>query len=269
MDVSCYLQLGKTGPKHADCGGKCVRNGQPIGLLTSSKELYLVIPEEHHPRRDGQTNIREAFATDMGNQVKVTGMVQKTPQGKAIFVSNMEVQKPGPESPCDLNELRCERAICPSTGGFSYLLELTNQPSKHFIRHQSSPIGEPHSCLRRLRPARPRPSPRTPHETQSSLRCHTVRRSVQVDSPHHAQTQEERLLYRRFETTGVRSNGAPETYCSKLSAGREPYCIKSTTTQATSNARPRQNRDTAGASNTSDCAATPTPRARSLKSHTA
>lgn len=93
VDVSCYLQLGKTGPKHADCGAKCVRNGQPIGLLTSSKELYFVIPEEHHPRRDGQTNIRDAFAKEMGNQVKVTGMVQQTPQGKAIFVSNMEVQK--------------------------------------------------------------------------------------------------------------------------------------------------------------------------------
>jgi hypothetical protein len=93
VDVSCYLQLGKTGPKHADCGAKCVRNGQPIGLLTSSKELYLVIAEEHHPRRDGQTNIRDAFAKEMGNQVKVTGMVQQTPQGKAIFVNNMEVQK--------------------------------------------------------------------------------------------------------------------------------------------------------------------------------
>jgi hypothetical protein len=95
VDVSCYLQLGKTGTKHADCGAKCVRNGQPIGLLTSNKQLYLVMPEEHHPRRDGQTNIREAFANAMGQQVKVTGMVQKVPQGKAIFVSSMEVQKSG------------------------------------------------------------------------------------------------------------------------------------------------------------------------------
>jgi hypothetical protein len=93
VDVSCYLQIGKTGPKHADCGGKCVRNGQPIGLLTSKKQLFLVMPEEHHPRRDGQTNIRDAFAAAMGQQVKVTGVVQQTPQGKAIFVSNMEVQK--------------------------------------------------------------------------------------------------------------------------------------------------------------------------------
>ena len=31
----------------------------------------------------------------LGKQVKVTGMVQNTQQGKAIFVSNMEVQKAG------------------------------------------------------------------------------------------------------------------------------------------------------------------------------
>lgn len=95
VDVSCYLQLGKTGPKHADCGAKCVRNGQPVGILTASKELYIVMPEEHHPRRDGKTDVHEEFAKEMGNQVKVTGMVQKRPEGKAIFVNNMEVKKQG------------------------------------------------------------------------------------------------------------------------------------------------------------------------------
>ena len=95
VDVSCYMQLGKTGAKHADCGGKCARAGQPIGILTEKKELYLVMPEEHHPRRDGQTNIRDAFAANMGKQVSVTGMVQETPAGKAIYVSNDAVQKAG------------------------------------------------------------------------------------------------------------------------------------------------------------------------------
>jgi hypothetical protein len=93
VDVSCYLQLGKTGPKHADCGGRCVRTGQPIGLLTADKTLYLIIPEEHHPRRDGKVDIRGSFASMMGQQVKVTGMVQDTPQGKAIFVNSEEANK--------------------------------------------------------------------------------------------------------------------------------------------------------------------------------
>src|SRR3954469_13285097 len=34
VDMSCYLQLGKHGDKHASCGKKCITNGQPIGLVT-------------------------------------------------------------------------------------------------------------------------------------------------------------------------------------------------------------------------------------------
>jgi hypothetical protein len=93
IDVSCYMQLGKTGEKHMDCGGKCVRNGQPAGILTSDKELYVVMPEEHHPRRDGQVDIRDFMGSNMGKQVVASGMVQETKQGKAIFVSAMDLKK--------------------------------------------------------------------------------------------------------------------------------------------------------------------------------
>jgi len=39
VDFSCYLQLGKHGEKHRDCGQKCARNGQPVGLLTKGGTL--------------------------------------------------------------------------------------------------------------------------------------------------------------------------------------------------------------------------------------
>src|SRR5436305_1411799 len=45
VDVSCYLQLGKRGPKHVDCGRKCVQAGQPGGLLDKEGNLYLLVPE--------------------------------------------------------------------------------------------------------------------------------------------------------------------------------------------------------------------------------
>jgi hypothetical protein len=93
VDISCYMQLGKTGEKHIDCGSKCARNGQPVGVLTSEKELYVVMPEEHHPRRDGQVDIRDVMASNMGKQVVATGMVQETKQGKALFVSAMDLKK--------------------------------------------------------------------------------------------------------------------------------------------------------------------------------
>src|SRR5687768_3261546 len=31
IDISCYLQVGKHGDKHRDCGQKCARAGQPVG----------------------------------------------------------------------------------------------------------------------------------------------------------------------------------------------------------------------------------------------
>ena len=38
IDLSCYLQVGKQGDKHRDCGQKCAMNGQPVGLLTEGRQ---------------------------------------------------------------------------------------------------------------------------------------------------------------------------------------------------------------------------------------
>ena len=89
VDVSCYLQLGKRGEAHIPCGQKCVRNGQPIGLLTDRGKLYLVMPEEHHARRDGKATVVERFAELMSQRVTVTGMVTHDGDSRAIFVRSM------------------------------------------------------------------------------------------------------------------------------------------------------------------------------------
>ena len=89
VDVSCYLQLGKRGEAHIPCGQKCARNGQPVGVLTDSGKLYLVIPEEHHPRRDGQVSIKERFAELMAKRVRVSGMVTTHDDYRAIFVRTL------------------------------------------------------------------------------------------------------------------------------------------------------------------------------------
>ena len=89
VDVSCWLQLGKRGQAHIPCGQKCVRNGQPIGLLTDQGHLYLIIPEEHHPRRDGNASVKERFAELMARRVRVRGMVAKANDYRAIFVRTL------------------------------------------------------------------------------------------------------------------------------------------------------------------------------------
>lgn len=73
IDLSCYLQLGKHGEKHKPCGQKCLTAGQPIGLLTKEGGVYLLIDEEHDPRRDGQTELRKAAGDHFGHVMEVSG----------------------------------------------------------------------------------------------------------------------------------------------------------------------------------------------------
>jgi len=87
VDYSCYLQVGKHGAKHRACGQKCLQNGQPIGLLTKEGKLYLVMEEEHDPRRDGKTNFRSAAIENMAYVMEVTGTVTEVDGQRAIYVS--------------------------------------------------------------------------------------------------------------------------------------------------------------------------------------
>src|SRR5947209_4372486 len=74
IDLSCYLQLGKHGEKHKSCGTKCLQAGQPIGLLAKDGSVYMLMPEEHDPRRDGQTEgFRKAAIDHFAHIMEVTG----------------------------------------------------------------------------------------------------------------------------------------------------------------------------------------------------
>ena len=73
IDLSCYLQLGKHGEKHKACGSKCIAAGEPIGLVTKEGGVYMLIAEEHDPRRDGQTSFRKAAGDHFAQVMDVTG----------------------------------------------------------------------------------------------------------------------------------------------------------------------------------------------------
>lgn len=92
VDVSCYLQLGRRGLAHVACGTKCINNGQPIGIVDAQDQLYLVFPEPHHPRRDGQAVIKDTFLPYLAQQVRVTGMMTNLRGGiRALFVQPANV----------------------------------------------------------------------------------------------------------------------------------------------------------------------------------
>ena len=93
IDLSCYLQVGKHGDKHRDCGQKCVKNGQPVGLLAQDGTVYMLIDEEHDPRRDGLTEFRKAAAELMAQVVTVNGTLTDVEGQKALYVQGFEVKK--------------------------------------------------------------------------------------------------------------------------------------------------------------------------------
>ena len=86
IDLSCYLQLGKHGAKHKDCGIKCLRAGQPIALLTQDGSVYVLMEEEHDPRRDGKTSLRDAAIEHFAQVVQVTGTRTTVDGQKALYV---------------------------------------------------------------------------------------------------------------------------------------------------------------------------------------
>jgi hypothetical protein len=89
VDFSCYLQLGKHGEKHRSCGQKCVQNGQPVGLLTENGTLYMLMPEEHDPRRDGGVDAKASASDHMGHIVRVNGTEAQVGGYRGIYVMGL------------------------------------------------------------------------------------------------------------------------------------------------------------------------------------
>jgi hypothetical protein len=89
VDFSCYIQEGKHGEKHRSCGQKCVQNGNPAGLLTKDGALYMLMPEEHDPRRDGGVDLKAVAAEHMGHIVTVNGTEASVNGYNAIFIQGL------------------------------------------------------------------------------------------------------------------------------------------------------------------------------------
>jgi hypothetical protein len=86
LDLSCYLQLGKHGDKHSSCGKKCIANGEPIGLVTKGGQVYLLMAEEHDPRRDAGVGFRKAATDNFAKVMTVTGTETTVNGVKAVYV---------------------------------------------------------------------------------------------------------------------------------------------------------------------------------------
>lgn len=83
VDLMCYLDHGAKGKKHASCAEKCIKMGGPVGLLTKSGKLYLVIGD-HKPAND-------MLVDYAGKQVTLKGKVRS--KDGMHLLENVEIVK--------------------------------------------------------------------------------------------------------------------------------------------------------------------------------
>lgn len=82
VDTGCYLGHAERGPKHKQCAQLCIQKGMPMGLLTASGELYLVVPP--HSKTDAYKKLQDWAA----ETVEVTGTVMERNGMKSIEVAS-------------------------------------------------------------------------------------------------------------------------------------------------------------------------------------
>jgi hypothetical protein len=67
VDMGCYIGHSAKGEKHSECASKCIVGGMPMGVLTSTGQLYLLTMNHANP--DAYNKARDWA----GKQIKVTG----------------------------------------------------------------------------------------------------------------------------------------------------------------------------------------------------
>lgn len=81
MDVACYVGSGAKGSDHAGCAKSCVKNGQPMGLLTDDGTLVLLAADH----KDGAPY--EALKDLAGGMAEVTGVLAEKDGMKVVTVT--------------------------------------------------------------------------------------------------------------------------------------------------------------------------------------
>lgn len=82
VDIACSAAKAEAkGAGHADCAKKCLKSGQPMGLLTADGDMYLLVADH----ADGKAF--EAAKDMAGSQVEVSGMMAEKGGMKVVSVS--------------------------------------------------------------------------------------------------------------------------------------------------------------------------------------
>ena len=81
VDLACYVGQGARGADHAGCAKSCVKNGQPMGLLTDDGTLVLLAANH----KDGKPY--EALKDLAGEKAVVMGTLAEKDGMKVVTVT--------------------------------------------------------------------------------------------------------------------------------------------------------------------------------------
>lgn len=84
LDMVCFMAHNSQGKKHKDCAQKCIKEGAPVGLLTSDGKVYLAI--ENHRKKEPFKKLKGLAA----EKVKITGTVYVKNGVQSIEVEDVE-----------------------------------------------------------------------------------------------------------------------------------------------------------------------------------
>ena len=84
LDMACYVAHGAAGEDHAGCAKKCVKGGQPMGLLAPDGTVYLLYAGHD------DSSAYEATKDFAGKQVEISGKAASKAGIKGIEVQNVK-----------------------------------------------------------------------------------------------------------------------------------------------------------------------------------
>jgi membrane protein involved in colicin uptake len=84
LDLSCYMGHGGQGEGHAGCAAKCLKGGQPMGLLGTDGAVYVLFADH------GDASAFEKAKELAGKKVEVEGEVATKGALKGITVHGVK-----------------------------------------------------------------------------------------------------------------------------------------------------------------------------------
>lgn len=87
VDSACYIAKGARGDGHAGCAKRCVKNGQPMGLVTDDGAYYLLAAD--HKKGDAYEGLKDLA----GEKAVVSGSLSEKSGIKMVTVTGFKPTK--------------------------------------------------------------------------------------------------------------------------------------------------------------------------------